>query len=187
MPCQSALNRAYQGRFTSPDPVSGQISNPQSFNAYSYAWNNPLKYTDPTGMVVSWEDSTKGRDGYTTDQRIYLDKMTKLLRSKNKTDRDIGARMKSNYDHLNAPDCGVNFHVVKDSGYGDSWGMLDYKGDPGNVFISLKGNATAYGALTVLQKLRHEFEHGGAVSEWITRFRILAGAKRQRRQVVRIS
>jgi RHS repeat-associated protein len=149
---------AAQGRFTSTDPVSGQISNPQSFNAYSYAWNNPLKYTDPTGMVVSWEDSKKGRDGYTNNQRIYFNKMTKLLRSKNKKDRDIGARMKSNYDRLNQSD--VIFHVIKDSDYGDNSGMLEYRGNPGNVFISLKGDATAYGALSVLQKLRHEFEHG---------------------------
>jgi RHS repeat-associated protein len=46
-----------QGRFTSPDPVAGSCWNPQSLNAYSYSWNNPLKLTDPTGMVVSWEDS----------------------------------------------------------------------------------------------------------------------------------
>ena len=41
------------GRFMSPDPsglVYADITNPQSFNLYSYALNNPLKYTDPTGM-----------------------------------------------------------------------------------------------------------------------------------------
>jgi RHS repeat-associated protein len=41
-----------QGRFTSTDPLmaSGKASNPQSWNRYSYALNNPLKYVDPTGM-----------------------------------------------------------------------------------------------------------------------------------------
>lgn len=39
------------GRFTTVDPghVNGNIFDPQSWNAYAYARNNPLKYTDPTG------------------------------------------------------------------------------------------------------------------------------------------
>lgn len=43
-----------QGRFTSPDqPLLDQTSNdPQSWNLYSYARNNPLLYTDPTGRSV---------------------------------------------------------------------------------------------------------------------------------------
>lgn len=41
-----------QGRFTSPDPLmaSAYVENPQSWNRYSYALNNPLKYVDPDGM-----------------------------------------------------------------------------------------------------------------------------------------
>jgi len=43
---------AAQGRFTSPDPgnAGAFTSNPQSWNAYSYVVNNPLKYTDPHGL-----------------------------------------------------------------------------------------------------------------------------------------
>ncbi|MBI2045690.1 RHS repeat-associated core domain-containing protein [Candidatus Pacearchaeota archaeon] len=37
------------GRFTSPDPISGSIENPQSLNKYSYVLNNPNKFVDPTG------------------------------------------------------------------------------------------------------------------------------------------
>ena len=42
-----------QGRFTSPDPgnAGAFASNPQSWNAYSYVVNNPLKYTDPHGLT----------------------------------------------------------------------------------------------------------------------------------------
>lgn len=41
-----------QGRFTSPDPLlaSGRPEDPQSWNRYAYARNNPLAYIDPTGM-----------------------------------------------------------------------------------------------------------------------------------------
>ncbi len=41
------------GRFMSPDPLGNfvaDLSNPQSLNQYSYVLNNPLRYTDPTGL-----------------------------------------------------------------------------------------------------------------------------------------
>ncbi len=41
-----------QGRFTSVDPenAGADPSDPQSWNGYAYARNNPLKYTDPNGQ-----------------------------------------------------------------------------------------------------------------------------------------
>lgn len=36
-------------RFISPDTYVQQLSDPQTLNRYTYARNNPLKYTDPTG------------------------------------------------------------------------------------------------------------------------------------------
>jgi RHS repeat-associated protein len=44
-----------QGRWLSPDPYLGSydISNPQSFNRYSYALNNPASLVDPTGLDAS--------------------------------------------------------------------------------------------------------------------------------------
>jgi len=39
-----------QGRFMSPDPFGGHIGNPQTLNRYAYAGNNPLRYTDSTGL-----------------------------------------------------------------------------------------------------------------------------------------
>ncbi len=51
------------GRFTSPDPLlnSGQPWEPQSWNRYSYALGNPLRYIDPTGLYV-WDASLGGSD-----------------------------------------------------------------------------------------------------------------------------
>jgi len=41
-----------QGRFLSPDKLQGQIEEPQSWNRYAYAGNNPLKYVDPDGRAI---------------------------------------------------------------------------------------------------------------------------------------
>ena len=41
------------GRFLSPDPNIQFVANLQSYNRYSYAGNNPLRYTDPTGYFWS--------------------------------------------------------------------------------------------------------------------------------------
>ena len=40
-----------QGRWTSTDPISGWPSQPQSWNRYAYALNNPLRYVDPNGLA----------------------------------------------------------------------------------------------------------------------------------------
>jgi RHS repeat-associated protein len=40
------------GRFLQPDSMVPEPGNPQSLNRYSYALNNPLKYSDPTGHCV---------------------------------------------------------------------------------------------------------------------------------------
>ncbi len=42
-----------KGRFMSPDPLAGDIGDPQSLNRYAYVRNNPLTLTDPTGMDAS--------------------------------------------------------------------------------------------------------------------------------------
>jgi RHS repeat-associated protein len=41
------------GTFLSVDPVVPSVSDPQSYNAYAYARNNPVNLTDPNGMCVS--------------------------------------------------------------------------------------------------------------------------------------
>ena len=58
---ESALNyagaryyRVSWGRFTQVDPLGGSLTNPQRWNGYAYALNNPLRYVDPMGMVASW-------------------------------------------------------------------------------------------------------------------------------------
>jgi RHS repeat-associated protein len=42
----------FLARFLSPDPFVQAPGYTQNYNRYSYAWNNPLKYTDPSGELV---------------------------------------------------------------------------------------------------------------------------------------
>jgi RHS repeat-associated protein len=57
--------RPQSGMFTTVDPghVNGDVLDPQSWNAYAYARNNPLKYTDPTG--TTYEICAYALDGMT--------------------------------------------------------------------------------------------------------------------------
>jgi len=43
------------GRFLQPDTIVPEPANPQSLNRYSYVYNNPLRYTDPTGHRVDFQ------------------------------------------------------------------------------------------------------------------------------------
>jgi RHS repeat-associated protein len=43
------LNSGY-GRWASPDPLAGDVTNPQSLNRYAYVMNNPATLTDPLGL-----------------------------------------------------------------------------------------------------------------------------------------
>jgi RHS repeat-associated protein len=49
----STPNRDYslgEGRWLSPDPLGGDVTNPQSLNRYAYVLNNPTTLVDPSGL-----------------------------------------------------------------------------------------------------------------------------------------
>jgi RHS repeat-associated protein len=52
---------AHLGRFISVDPVGGASSDPQTWNRYAYARNNPLKYVDPDGRTIDYSPAFKAR------------------------------------------------------------------------------------------------------------------------------
>ena len=43
-------SESHQCRWTTPDPLGGEITNLQSLNRYAYALNNPTTLTDPLGL-----------------------------------------------------------------------------------------------------------------------------------------
>ncbi|MBK7804458.1 MAG: RHS repeat-associated core domain-containing protein [Chloracidobacterium sp.] len=80
------------GRFTSPDPIlsSASLGEPQSWNRYSYVLNNPLVFTDPTGMFI-W---TKALGGDVEDDDLtqhFTDEANKItdLKKRNKALKKI--------------------------------------------------------------------------------------------------
>jgi Bacterial toxin 44 len=58
------LSDSTEGRWLSPDPMGGDVSNPQSLNRYAYALNNPETLTDPLGTNPS--DCTANANGGVT-------------------------------------------------------------------------------------------------------------------------
>ena len=46
---ESGVKTASAGWFLTPDPLIQDPHYSQSYNRYTYVWNNPLRYTDPTG------------------------------------------------------------------------------------------------------------------------------------------
>lgn len=74
-----AMNRRYNrwwSRFEQPDPYGGSynLTDPQSFNRYSYAQNDPVNFVDPSGLVPNlfpiwganggWADASRGFWGW---------------------------------------------------------------------------------------------------------------------------
>lgn len=49
------------GRFLSPDPLVQAPTNSQSWNRYSYVFNNPMKYVDPSGYQAVEEVEVNGQ------------------------------------------------------------------------------------------------------------------------------
>jgi RHS repeat-associated protein len=76
------------GRFVSADTIVLSPGNPQALNRYSYVYNNPVKYTDPSGHMVGCGagDDTCGYSDPPTDYSP-AEKRQKLL-------YDFGTRAK---------------------------------------------------------------------------------------------
>jgi RHS repeat-associated protein len=64
-----------QGRFTSTDPIiSGphKLNDPQNWNMYSYARNNPLRFTDPSGEIIEEQIDDQYKKRYEQWKKAYL-------------------------------------------------------------------------------------------------------------------
>lgn len=149
-----------EGSFTSPDPVGGRLANPQSLDLYTYVLNNPLRFTDPTGMIVEWSDSSaqckRGETVCRTNlQRSYEDRLKQLRDSNDKKTHQNGVQLTDTYERLQQSE--AVFEVTEDRNTGPNGGEITYQGDD-HFTIGIHGNDN-YG-LTDNQGLAHEFEQG---------------------------
>jgi len=68
-------NASSLGRFMTPDLMGGHYEDPQTLNRYAYVRNNPLRFTDPTGLdfylTCSGKDTATCQGGHvgTTDDK----------------------------------------------------------------------------------------------------------------------
>jgi RHS repeat-associated protein len=77
------FNSSNLGRFMSPDPdnIGSRLGAPQSWNAYSYTLDNPLKYIDPSGLDCIYFNDDDNHKGWIkagdceseTDNGYYVD------------------------------------------------------------------------------------------------------------------
>jgi RHS repeat-associated protein len=85
------------GRFISLDPWSGDISDPQSLNKYTYVRNNPLKYIDPNGEETEiWIKHPINNEGKHFYNKDYGHTMIKI-------DDEVYDFISGNGDVINGP------------------------------------------------------------------------------------
>lgn len=98
------------GRMLSSDPILQELDNSQNHNRYSYALNNPLKYTDPSGysfvknIINSFTNNSSGGDvNIGLNQQLYFDESSSRLNT------DYYHELKA-YNRLKASGVSKRFH-----------------------------------------------------------------------------
>jgi hypothetical protein len=124
------------GRFMSPDPLmaSATVYDPQTWNRYTYALNNPLKYTDPTGMKEeNAADCQKDKQCVTVKVNVIYDKNANLTdKQKDKFNQQLLQEAKDEYgdDH-------IHLDVTYTTGGADDKGNLQgLSKDSINIIVS---------------------------------------------------
>jgi RHS repeat-associated protein len=76
------------GRWMSPDPLGGDVTNPQSLNRYTYVLNNPVNLIDPLGLECTDVDSNGvmhctihagSDDANTADDTVYVGTLDNII------------------------------------------------------------------------------------------------------------
>jgi RHS repeat-associated protein len=156
-------------RFSTPDSVAGNPSNPQSWNRYTYVLNDPINLNDPEGEYCQWDDGSTDDEpegGGASQDECYAQGGTWIDASQGGDgggDSDPGGDpsgvimkvlsdcIQSLYgittDSFTAPQPGVNGSYIG-SGY-DANVDLPSQIENGPSMISITANATQYDMLSI--------------------------------------
>lgn len=90
------------GRFVQADPIVQAPQNGQSLNRYSYVFNNPLSFTDPTGYVAEPNTTGHPSGGASSEQqvKIYRKKYVKNGRAYTSTYVTAGSAPGNGYEEV---------------------------------------------------------------------------------------
>lgn len=135
------------GRFMTADPVGvmkQKLFDPQQWNMYAYARNNPLRFIDPTGMYATDCGSLNQKDCANRVKQIDAF-VAKLGASKNQRDQDIAKTLGTSKDTKN----GVTIGFVKE--FKDKQGKVDSDKTGNTSGLFAPGQSTANGPVPAVR------------------------------------
>jgi RHS repeat-associated protein len=154
------------GRFLSPDPMlnSGRPDDPQTWNRYTYALNNPLIVTDPTGLynlVNTCASDNKQCNSDFNTAAANLKKgvaaltaaVDKLKDGDQKT--DLQRALKALGTENDGNNVGVKFGTTSDN----SAGQTNLDGSTGKLQFTITFDPSKNGGLTQAINAAHEGNH----------------------------
>jgi RHS repeat-associated protein len=165
-----------QGRFIGADPLlsSGRPSNPQTWNRYAYAGNNPLRNIDPTGLYY-FVNTCKSKDKACNDafaqtqgtfRKMYADTETAYDKAVNNGDTKQANALKKTLDGLGAEGKknarGQTVNVSVDLGLNDPGQTSFAKGSTSIINIMLNPSKTS-GVQEGEVNAGHEGVHAGEI------------------------
>jgi RHS repeat-associated protein len=179
------------GRFLSPDSIVPGAGNPQAFNRYSYVLGNPLRYTDPTGHIITCEADEDCNEVRRTDKLGFNDAYDEAFSSygvkvSNKFTKDdkiaillgISAAGKKFASDRNKGETASNaFKTVNGSVTFVKVGNFDYQGKPYNAGCKTEGSTITCAQISgggilfqssvnnIVHELGHVFDPGSGIPQ----------------------
>jgi RHS repeat-associated protein len=179
-------NASSLGRFMSPDPLmaSAHVGDPQSWNRYTYALNNPLRFIDPDGMaacgdkdkcvdvkvnVIYDQNANKGK-GLTDRQKSQIQKQilskaqdqfgtSKIKLDLNFTAGKISVDSQGNASFTGLQKGALNLLFTDNAPYAATQGDAGATSKAGGMYLSVVdvGHAEFDEETTVSHELAHQF------------------------------